>query len=152
MGKQLIRSVLLITTTGSLLLGACCKKVECPEKNEVYVQFYNYTRAQLDTVITTGYKPGTNFGEVAVAARIDGVEDTVNADGSWTYKPINGRYPYDEYDWTLYLPKAGKTYKITGYSYTTFSCSCMWDKVKTLSECTVNGAVQPVTPAKAYRY
>ncbi len=152
MGKQQILSTLFIAATGSLLLGGCCKKVECPETNEVYVRFYNYTRSQLDTIITTGYKPGTNFSEVAVAATIDGVQDTANADGAFVYKPINGRYPNDEYDWQLYLPEVGKTYKITGYSYTSFSCSCMWDKVKTLSECTINGVAQPAVAAKAYRY
>ena len=151
MKAQHILSTVLIATA-ALLLGACCKKVECPETNEVYVRFYYYTKAQLDSVVTIGYKPGTNFGEVAIAACIDGVQDTANADGSYSFKPINGRFPTDEYDWEISLPKVGKTYKISGYSYTTFSCSCMWDKVKTLSECTVNGTIQPALSAKAYKY
>jgi hypothetical protein len=122
-----------------ILLSACCGKKKCIEHDSVEVSFYGFNVTDVDTVYATGYVRGSNFTQIAKERTTDTVFDEDAQDSVYVLRPKDWQRYKDAYDWEFYVPGTGQTYRVTDYSYSTYSCNCASDKVKTLSGCRVNG-------------
>lgn len=144
----------LVLTLG--LFSACvCTKKACLEQHNVSISFYGYDETDMDTVYTTGYAAGSGFTQIATAKEVNDLSDKRNSDSSFYFSSFSHNSLSDDQDWELYIPATNKTYRITGYTYSSYSCNnCPFDKddkVKSLSGCAINGIAQSASPAKIYK-
>lgn len=158
--------ILLLLCLVSFTISSCCKKILCEENRSVMVSFHGFTKAELDTIYTTGYQLGTRFTIVGRPQQTD----TVLPD---MYKPdsvynlfistlYNGTTVYtsngltDDYEWKLHIPATGQTITIHNYGYQSYRCSngCGFRKgqeVKSLSTCSVDNTTMPVGKVIIYK-
>lgn len=111
----------------------------CLEHDSIEVTFYGFQIADIDTVYATGYERGSNFAKLAVEKRLDSVFANENNDSGYVLRSKDWQRYKDTYDWEFYVPGTGKNYRVSDYSYSTYSCNCVSDKVKSLQGCKVNG-------------
>ncbi|GAA4465978.1 hypothetical protein GCM10023093_19200 [Nemorincola caseinilytica] len=124
-----------------LTLSACCTKKACVENDRITLQFYGFDTTELDTVYTTGYALGSGFTKVTREQRLD-TTYLGQVDSNRSYYPYYNEGLSDQYEWEVYVPAVNRTYRFTDYSYSTFSCNCPQDKVRSLHGCKMNGIPQ----------
>ena len=162
MSKFLLTLLCLVLCT----LSSCCKKILCVENKELVITFHGFTKAEVDTIYTTGYQLGSGFTIVGRPQQTDTVRnDGYSTDSVFTlfvgvqYNGVTGYGAYgliDDYEWKLHIPATGKTITIHNYGYNTYRCSngCGFRKgqeVKSLSTCSVDNTTTPVGSIKIYK-
>jgi hypothetical protein len=128
----------------AFVFSACCTKKHCTQPY-YHLRLSGFTGTELDTIYTTGYAPGSGFTNIVLEKEVDSVGE-MYADGTYSIESKTYREFTEDYDWEIYIPAVSRTYRIDGYSYTTFSCNCPQDRQKELSGCKVNGVDQKVNP------
>lgn len=148
----------------SLAFSSCCTKKACVEMAGVPLKFYGFTLAELDTIYTTGYAPGSYFAQVTRPEQIDSVQRDydspgvfhLNIDGNYTLSPhAGGSTLSDEHEWKIFIPAVNKTILISNYGYRTYTCNkCAFsknEKTRSLSTCTINGKTESVHDIRIYK-
>ncbi len=134
--------LLLLATMFSACL---CTKKYCVEFDSVFVSFYGFDPSEIDTIYSTGYARDGNFTQVTREKQRDtvGTNNLFVLDSAISFESKTNQRLQDTYDWELYIPATGKTYRISHYSYNTSSCNCPQDKYTSLTGCRVNGKDSP---------
>jgi len=147
-------------------ISSCCKKILCEENRSMIVSFHGFTKADLDTIYTTGYQLGSGFTIVGRSQQTDTTMPDINKPDSvyklFISKQYNGATVYvanglnDEHEWKLNIPATGQTITIRNYGYQSYRCSngCGFRKgqeVKSLSTCSVDNTIMPVGNIRIYK-
>lgn len=152
--KKLLTSLLAIA-----LSSGCCTKKHCIETRYLEVTFHGFNPSEIDTIIVSGYLPGTGFTHAEVHSLTDTTEPSDSAPGS-PYKLVRRNYDDnyeghvpisgpsilpDHYEWKIFIPSVGKTYVLTDYKYRKYKCNKCFPVSpgsninKALATCNVNG-------------
>jgi hypothetical protein len=147
----------LLSLFGALLSSSCmpCTKKACLEIHNVGLQFIGFDRSEIDTIHATGYALGGGFSQVTTPQRLDTVS-VQGSDSAYYYRSMDNYDGLsDNQDWEIHIPAVNLTYRISGYTYHTYSCNnCPFhkdDKVTSLSSCTINGVRQSTSDATIYK-
>ncbi len=126
---------IFVTTILAAVLALSSCTTKCSYNPGLWVRFNGFDTSDLGTIITTQYNKGTNNATLKKVY----INDTSRIKGTFgdtVYNYFNYFYdfPYQleilsDYDYTIYLPKVGKTVKITDISYDQLSGSpaCCWE-------------------------
>ncbi len=156
---------ILVLLLATVALSSCCTKKYCVELSGFPIKFYGFNSADLDTIYTTGYAPGSNFAQITRPEQADSVRadsDTptiflLNARQNGVVAPPNtvGAAFSDQHEWKIYIPSVNKTILISDYGYSTYSCNnCLFDKsdkVRSLSTCSVDGITESAQKIKIHK-
>lgn len=120
-----------------IVLAGCCTTKKCAEIDYATIIFENYDIAEIDTLLVTGYDPGTDFSTITISQFVD----------STTYRNISSSsdeelayYNLDvNSDWDLYIPATGQHFHVRYFDMQKNNCNnCPFDKTMTLSGFNVN--------------
>lgn len=123
-----------------ILFSSCChaERDVCVDKSAPDISFTGFTTEELDTIIMTGYQPGSNFTVVTKAEIID---TTVTTRPPYPDTHETSLMPEEGYEWKIVIPAANRTYRLTEFVYNTQTCkNCVTrTKLKTLQSYKING-------------
>lgn len=117
------------------VLSGCCTKKYCYAVEGITVSFENYDNADLDTLLITGYKKNTNFGEVSVHEQLDSINRDEDDSYAYYHLGLNN-------DWEVYIPATGQRFRFRYYEMKPYKCnSCFLrkDEYQSLGSFNVNG-------------
>ena len=122
-------------------LAAGCCQAECPTA-DVMVSFERFRSADVDSVLTVRYKPGTHFTE--------------RLDRTWTFAPVAAtdttfsrlyKTIFGVADTRIFLSSVNKTFRFTDFELESIRCPCNGGRTQVVRSFAVNGIRKEGTTA-----
>lgn len=131
-------------------LYSCCTKKDCDSIGLEEIEFYNFNKNDLDTVIIYSYSKNSNFTMLIDSITTHDKSDLPDYDYVNTYKIIS------DYDFIIYLPNTGQTFKITAVNTEKKGCNTCFpyrpksDYYNVISSYNLNGQPKFESQIKIY--
>ena len=116
--RTIIKTLRSVILTGLfLILNSCCTKKYCSD-NWFWIEFYNYSPDDLDTIIICRYSKNTNYTVLADSTR----QEVYQSNGVDHYSlPLDRIEPDNDYK--IYILSLGKVHKISNIVTKKESCN-----------------------------
>jgi hypothetical protein len=129
------KTILFALAAALFFLISCCKSY-CISNN-LYLRFINYSAAEIDTLLFTGYAPNGQFNQQQTS--FYKYVNTFSADT--IYIPGTENITPDK-DWKISLISTGREYRITGIVTQNEKCQCSNQKVAVVKSHLLDGVVK----------
>lgn len=131
---------------------SCCTKRECLGVHEIYdIYFYNFSQADLDTIIIISYSKNSNF-----TTQIDSFVTQAGSTGD-PFSASTGKRIHIDLDYKIKLPSTGQVFTLTGFEIEREGCNVCFpfrpenDYYDELVGYQVNGQKQTGRQIKIYK-